>query len=315
MKLRRHYFILGALVLAALAIFLTINTYGNWAFAWQLRSKKIFGFLLAGVSIAFSSISFQTLTKSRFLTPSILGFDQFYVLLQTLLFFLIGGVEAVNFSRRPELFLIQILVGTVILVAFSAKFLARQNDLYLILMVGMILGTFFGSVSQFFQIMMDPNEFTLLQGKIFASFNNINTALLWWVTPLIVGCCVALVFLASQLDVLHLGVEKSQSLGIGVKKLRLIVLTLISLLVGCATAVAGPVTFLGFIVANLTYPLFGYKHRHLFFGGSLVAIFLLVAGQLLVEHVFHLNTTLSVVIEVTGGLYFLAALLKKRRQS
>lgn len=55
------------------------------AFAWKLRSQKIIVYLLVAIATGISTISFQTLTENRFLTPSILGIESFYVLLQTLL--------------------------------------------------------------------------------------------------------------------------------------------------------------------------------------------------------------------------------------
>ena len=55
------------------------------AFAWKLRSQKIVVYLLVAIATGISTISFQTLTENRFLTPSILGIESFYVLLQTLL--------------------------------------------------------------------------------------------------------------------------------------------------------------------------------------------------------------------------------------
>jgi iron complex transport system permease protein len=119
--------------------------------------------------------------------------------------------------------------------------------------------------------------------------------------------------LSSQLDVLHLGNSVAISLGIQLYRLQMISLILISLLVAISTALVGPVTFLGFIIANIAYTYFNtYRHRALLLVSSLIAVLFLVLGQFLVEHVFLLKTTLSVVIEFTGGLYFLFILLKRK---
>ncbi len=57
-----------------------------------------------------------------------------------------------------------------------------------------------------------------------------------------------------------------------------------------------------------------YRHRELFVAGSLIAVFLLVFGQLMVEQVFHLNTPLSVVIQFVGGVYFIWKIIAERKQ-
>lgn len=88
----------------------------------------------------------------------------------------------------------------------------------------------------------------------------------------------------------------------------------VSILVALSTALVGPVTFLGFIVANLTYQFLGtFRHRSLFVGSSLLGIFLLIVGQFFVEQVFKWNTTMSVVIEFIGGLYFISKILRERQ--
>src|SRR5574341_1537056 len=98
-----------------------------------------------------------------------------------------------------------------------------------------------------------------------------------------------------------------------VRALQLMSLLAISALVGVSTALVGPTSFLGFIVANISYQITRtYRHRAIFITGSLIAILLLVFGEFLVEHIFSFNTTLNVIIEFTGGCYFIGQILYKR---
>ncbi|WP_276676016.1 iron chelate uptake ABC transporter family permease subunit, partial [Caldibacillus debilis] len=79
-------------------------------------------------------------------------------------------------------------------------------------------------------------------------------------------------------------------------------------------ALAGPVTFLGLLVANLSYEyLKTYRHRELILGAILISIIALVGGQWIVERVFSFSTTLSVIINFIGGIYFIYLLLKENR--
>lgn len=302
-------------VCAMILIYLTYKTYGNWAFALELRGRKVLAFVFVGIAATFSTISFQTMTQNHFLTPNILGLDALYVFLQTLLFFFLGGTQLLGHETLST-FLINVLL-MVAVSSLLSMFLLRKskNDLFLLLMVGIILGTFFTSISTFLQVVMDPNEYDLLQGKLFASFGNVNTQYLLIAGGLIIGLVAYLWMKSPTLDVLHLGIEQASSLGVNVPRFQLILLLVISSLVALSTALVGPVTFLGFIVANMSYQLMGtYNHRQLFLGGSLLAIFLLVAGQWIVEQVFQLNTTLSIVIEFVGGIYFVGKIISERKQ-
>jgi iron complex transport system permease protein len=317
-QLQRTSVRLTLLVLAVIAVcllYLMYNTYGNWAFALELRGKKLAAFLFVGVAAAFGTISFQTMTQNHFLTPNILGLDSLYVFVQTLLFFFMGGQQMLG-TTSLSLFLTNVLLMVGTSVALSYFLLKKSNnDLFLLLMIGIILGTFFNSISTFLQVVMDPNEYDLLQGKLFASFGNVDSQYL-----LLAGVGILILVLilwrySYRLDVLHLGNDQARNLGINVSAFQLILLFIISGLVGLSTALVGPVTFLGFIVANVSYQLMNtYRHRELFAAASLVAVLLLVLGQFLIEQVFKLNTTLSIVIEFIGGLYFVGKIVSERKQ-
>ena len=74
MKISSYWLkIIVLLVLCALfsTLYLTYNTYGNFAFAFALRGKKILAFILVALATSVSTISFQTLTRNQFLTPGI----------------------------------------------------------------------------------------------------------------------------------------------------------------------------------------------------------------------------------------------------
>lgn len=296
-------------------LFLTYNTYGNWEFALRLRGKKLLAFVFVGIATSFSTITFQTVTHNHFLTPSILGFDSLYILIQTLLFFFMGHQTGSLFQSRYAMFGLNVvvMVGLSTILFF---FLLKKGDqnLYLLLMIGMVLGTFFSSASTFLQVLLDPNEYDKLQGKLFASFGNVDVSLLQLAGLLMAIAIIYLWQAAHKLDVLHLGKEKAMNLGIDVGKFQIRLLLAISLLVALSTALVGPVTFLGFIVANLTYQFMGtFRHRTLFIASSLLGILLLVVGQFFVEQVFKWNTTMSVVIEFIGGVYFVGKILAERK--
>ena len=305
------FVLLGVLAVGAILLFLTYRTYGNWDFALKLRGKKLAALALVGILTSFATISFQTVTENHFLTPNILGLDSLYVLIQTVSFFVFGGAQMLSQQSLAQ-FLGNIFLVT-LLSTLLAKALLKNRNLFLLLMVGMILGTFFSSISTFLQVIMDPNEYDLLQGKLFASFGNVDSQFLGIAAVLGLVLISLLWYWAPKLDVLHLGRDQAINLGIQVDRFQLVLLIIVSMLVAISTALVGPVTFLGFIVANVSCQLFAtYEHRILFSGGALLALVALVGGQFLVEQVFSLNTTLSVVIEFVGGIYFVAKIIQER---
>lgn len=314
MEYKAKLSLLALLALILTAVFLFINIGSNWSYILSRRGVKIASIILTGAAIAFSTVVFQTVTNNRILTPSIIGLDSLYLLIQTLLVFLFGSTTLTMMNKNVH-FLIN--VGLMVLFAgLLYKFLFKREgkNLYFLLLVGIICGTFFGSISTFMQVLIDPNEFLIVQDRMFASFNNVNSDLLTISVILLVLIGAYSLRFTKYLDALSLGREHAINLGIPydyvVKRLLIIVAVLISI----STALVGPITFLGLLVANVTYEFMKtYQHKYLLTGSVLISIIALVGGQLIVERVFTFSTTLAVIINLIGGIYFLYLLLRERR--
>ena len=116
------------------------------------------------------------------------------------------------------------------------------------------------------------------------------------------------------LDVLTLGKNQAVNLGVDYDKCVRRLLLGVTLYIAVATAMVGPISFLGLIIANIARQLFKtYRHTYLILGSALVGMVVLVAGQLVVERIYHYAVPISVFITVGGGIYFLYLLLSNRR--
>ena len=305
---------LALLVMGAIALYLTWGVDGHWDFALPRRLEQVAALVIVGVAIAVSTVIFQTLTQNRILTPSIMGFDALYVLLATTLVFALGS--AVAESIDPLL----MFVANAALMMGAATALFRwvlgdgTRGLYTMVLVGVIAGTFFGSLTSFMVRVMDPNEFDTLMDQLFASFNAIDTTLLGISAVALGAGIIAAYRMAPQLDVLTLGRERAITLGLDYDRTVAVLLAIVAGLVSVSTALVGPITFLGLLVANLAYQL-TRTHRHVvtLSAAGLLAIVALVLGQALLAHVLHFQGTLSSIINVVGGVYFIALLLKEAR--
>lgn len=285
-------------------------------YALRIRVPKVIAMIVVACCLGPATLIFQTITNNRVLTPSILGLTSLYLVAQTVIVFALGTTSALVVNRSYNFLFSLVLMSMVSLVIYRIIFKKNSGNLFLILLTGTVMGQFFSSISSFLQRMIDPNEFLALQNKMFASFRNINTEIL---VISIVG--VILLFVISfrelrNLDVIALGREHALNLGIDydpmVKKLMIIV----TLLVGIATALVGPITFLGFIVTNVARQIFKtYKHSYLLIGTILLGGITLAGGQALIEHVFSFTTTLSVIINLVGGIYFIGMLLYQSKSS
>ncbi|MEC0092367.1 iron chelate uptake ABC transporter family permease subunit [Paenibacillus macquariensis] len=307
--------ILFVIVIALIALFLLYQTGGHWDYVLPRRGKKILAMVITGSAIAFSTVVFQTITNNRILTPSILGLDSLYMLFQTFIIYAFGSTTLTSSDRN-----INFVISVALMIGFSGvfyKILFRkegQSNIYFLLLIGMILGTFFGSISSFMEVLIDPNEFLMLQDKMFASFNNVNTDLLIISIIGIFGVTLYFLKFIKYLDVISLGRDQAVNLGVNYDYVVKRLLVVVAILMSIATALVGPITFLGLLVVNVAHQfLKTYQHKYLIVGSILISIIALIGGQFIVEKVFTFSTTLSVIINFVGGAYFIYLLLKENK--
>ncbi len=303
--------ILAALAVAATAVFLMIDAQGQWDFVLPFRGRQVAAIIVVGYAVAISTVLFQTITTNRILTPSIMGFDALYMLIQTVVVFFLGSGQLVQLDPR-----LRFGVEVVAMVVFAGAlyfwlFLAAERSLHLLVLVGIIFGVMFRSVTNFLQRLIEPNDFAVLQDAAFASFNAIDQTLLWITIAIVLGVTIVMVRMLPVFDVLALGRETAINLGVNYRQSVTVALVLVTVLVAVSTALVGPITFFGLLVANLAYMLVGSPfHRFVLPAAALLAIVALVGGQTILERVFSFNSSLSIVIEFVGGIMFIVLLVR-----
>lgn len=309
----RRILALSAVLFTACVVFLLWGLKGRVWFILELRSIKLLALLLVGSAIGVSTVMFQTVSGNRILTPSIMGFDALFLLLQTLLVLFLGGF---GYAQLPSV--ITFLGETALMMAaamllFGMLLSRNRRDIQLMILVGVIFGLLFRSLTIFVQRLIDPSEFAMLQGAMFASFGAVNR------TELLISAVIcALVFgwvwrRISQFDVIALGRGSALSLGLPYDKIQIHVLAAIAALVSVSTALVGPITFLGLLAASFAHSLMrSHRHTLLIPAAALIAALVLVVGQTLFERIFRLQSTLAIMIEFFGGLLFLVMVAKGR---
>lgn len=306
---------LSLVALAAIAVFMAYNLRGSLAYALELRGRRVAGMALVGFAVGYSSVLFHTITHNRILTPSLMGFDALYLLIQMSAAFFLGTFAFLQIDVRIRF---GVEVGLMMVFAtllYRLLFGRGQRDLYLLVLVGIVMGTMFSSLTSLVSRMIDPNEFMTLQDRMFANFSTVNQELLVVSAVAIAAVTVVSLPMLRQLDVIALGREHATNLGVDHQRVVRRSLLVIAVMVSVSTALVGPVTFLGLLVANLAYQLTGtFRHRYTVPAAAMIAIASLVGGQFILQNLLGSQTRLSVIISFVGGLYFLALLYREARR-
>lgn len=302
--------ILSLLTLIMVAVFMFANSNNLDAYALKNRSLQIIAIIIVAICIGVSTLIFQTLCNNKILTPAIIGLDSLYMLLQSALIFSLGSAN-LSVYKNDVNFLISLLCMIIFSLGLYKILFSSDRSIYLIMLLGLVFGTLFGTLSSFFEVLIDPDEFMVIQGRMFASFDNIAFDVLSLAFVFTLLTLLYTLKYVKFLDPLNLGKDLAINLGINYQKISKQLMIIIAILTAISTALVGPITFLGLLVVNITYELFKTaKHSILLCACVLISILALVSGVFFVSRVFAYNTTISVIINFLGGIYFIYLVLK-----
>ena len=319
---RRYWLVVGALVVAALLFTAGLLSWGNpmefgtrgyWLIA-QRRLNSVIAMAVVALCQAVATVAFQTVTNNRIITPSIMGFESLYVAIHTSTVYFLGAA-GLNNARTLEMFVVQLVLMVGLSLILYTWLLAGDNpNMHAMLLVGIVLGGGLGSVSTFMQRLLTPSEFDVLTARLFGSVNNADPAYYPLAVPLVLVAAGLMVLNSRRLNVLGLGRDVAVNLGVNHKKHAVFTLVLVSVLIAVSTALVGPMTFLGFLVATLAYQFADtYDHRYVFPMAALLGYCILAGAYFVMNHIFYAQGVVSIIIELVGGLTFLIVVLRKGR--
>ena len=300
------------LVVALIYLFIGID-FEIFRYQFISRFRKLVLMILVGGAIAASVVIFQAITTNRLLTPSIMGLDAVYMFVKVLLVF-VFGVQSAFVTNIYLSFATSLLVMIVFsLLLFQGIFRIGDVSIYLILLIGVILGTFFRSITGFLELIINPEDFLAVQSSMFANFDASNSKLVMLCGVILIILIIITVIAIPYLDVLLLGKDQAINLGLSYKMITRLLLILVAILVSVSTSLVGPITFLGLLTVNLAHELMKtYEHKYILPATICLSWLSLFIAQGVVENLFEATTQVSIIIDLVGGTYFIYLLIKRR---
>lgn len=285
-----------------------------FAYALQIRMPKLIVMVITAFAIGGASLVFQSVINNTIVTPCLLGMNSLYTLIHTAVVFFAGTGSVLAHNGNAAFAVDLVIMGVTATLIYGWLFRKTKYNVLYVLLIGTVLTSFFSSIQSTLTRVMDPNEYDNLLSTLVASFSNVNSEIIG-VSLLVLG---GLVFVLRKdlalLNVITLGRQQAVNLGVDYDRTIRRLLLGVTVCIAVATAMVGPISFLGLIIANLARQLLQtFRHGQLILGSALFGIIVLVAGQLIVEHVFTYAIPVSVFITVGGGIYFLYLLLTRRR--
>mgnify|MGYP002433744241 CR=1 FL=1 len=299
-----------AIIIVAAFLFIGVKFHNHKLLRYAMKLR------ITAFAIGAATIIFQSVINNTIVTPCLLGMNALYTLIHTSVVFVLGS-GSILFTNDNLSFLVDlVLMGIIATVVYSWLFKMTGHNVLYVLLVGTVLTSFFSSIQSTLTRVMDPNEYDTLLTSLVASFSNINSEII--IFSVIILALIGVIFRKelALLDVITLGKEQAINLGVDYDRCIRRLLLAVTLCIAVATAMVGPISFLGLIIANISRQLLKtYRHTQLIAGAALMGVIALIGGQFIVERVFVYSIPISVFITVAGGIYFLYLILKGSRHN
>ena len=313
----RNFLLLLLLTAGVCFSYLLINSHIDkpklFQYILSLRVPTLLVMMIASFAIGSASIIFQSIINNRIVTPCLLGMNSMYTLVHTAVVFAAGSGSVLATNSNLSFAVDLVVMSVTATFIYSYMFRKTGNNVLYVLLIGTVLSSFFGSIQSTMIRVMDPNEYDALLTSLVADFNNVQVKVIAFSVILLVTLTIFLWKDLQLLDVITLG--KAQAINLGVDydgTIRRLLLGVV-LCIAIATAMVGPISFLGLIIANLSRQLFKtHKHSYLIGGSVLIGMIAMIAGQTISQHIYSYAVPISTLITIGGGIYFLYLLLFKK---
>lgn len=313
----RKLIVLTVIVTGVCAAYLIIHAYPEnpklFRYILSRRVPTLIVMMIAAFAIGSASMIFQSIINNRIVTPCLLGMNSMYTLVHTAVVFVAGSGSVLAANSNLSFFADLIVMSVTATFVYSYLFQKTGNNVLYVLLIGTVLSSFFGSIQSTMIRVMDPNEYDTLLTTLVADFNHVNVEIIVFSLLLIGALTLFLRKELKLLDVIALGKVQAINLGVDYDRTIRRLLLGVVLCIAVATAMVGPVSFLGLLIANLARQLLKtHKHCYLITGAALMGMIAIIAGQLISQHVFSYAVPVSTFITIGGGIYFLYLLLFKK---
>lgn len=321
---------LGCAAVAA-ACFALAVTFGEEPLSWSqlsvpgspdetiffaLRLPRVLLAALVGMALAASGAALQSVLRNPLADPFVLGVSGGAALGATIALAL-GLSTAVAQLSATSVFALAGALAATLLVLLVGR-LAGGSTPHTTLLAGVIFNAFALAAITFIKALVAPDRLGEILFWLAGALGHETWGTLGVTAAVVLGSVLALFVLAPRLNLLTLGDEDAQSLGLDARRTRLWLLVITSLAVAAVVSLSGLVGFVGLLVPHLARLLFGADQRLALPASALLGAAFLMLADLFARvlfRVFHTEPPVGVITALLGGPLFLLLMVRARRDA
>ena len=276
----------------------------------ELRLPRLILAMAVGASLGLSGAVLQGLLRNPLAEAGLLGISTGAAL---------GAVVAIYYGLTASFALATPLLGLVggFIAAALAFALSRSGGTLALILAGAAVSSV-AAAGLALALNLAPNPYAAFEITtwLLGSLADRTWDHVWLGVPFMLVGCGLLFLTAPALDALSLGETQAESLGVNLRRVRLLALTGTAMAVGAATAVTGAVGFIGLVAPHLVRPFVGYRPGRVLLPSALLGAVLLLAadvGSRLMS--YNTEIKLGVITSIIGAPFFLWLVLSMRKRA
>lgn len=277
---------------------------------YEIRLPRTLLAILIGGSLGLCGAGLQGLVRNPLASPSLFGAPS-AAALGAVIMISSGLAGALSFALP-----VAGMVGALTSVGALMLLAGRDAPIIVLLLAGLVLSSF-AAAGTSLALNLSPNPFAALEVVfwLLGSLEDRSFQHIWMAGPFILIGSILIATQARALKVMSLGEDTATSLGVDVRRLRLVLIVGVAMAVGAGVSVAGTIGFIGLVAPHLVRPIVGYDPARVLLPATLAGACLLLAADLLVRLVPTSGEPLKVgvVTALVGAPFFLGLVLRERR--
>jgi len=237
-----------------LATIFTPQSDAGWNFIiWEFRLPKALTAILVGAGLSVSGLMMQTLFRNPLAGPYVLGISSGASLGVAIFVMLLGfGSVGMIGSNFGNLGLVGAsILGSVLVMLLVIVVSLRVRDSVSVLIIGIMFGSITGAIVSVLQYFSDPDSVHSFLVWTFGSISGVTWKQFWFFSPLVIIGLIISFGLHKPLNAWLLGENYARGIGMDVKRSRLFLIILTSIIAGALTAFTGPIAFIGVAVPHI----------------------------------------------------------------
>ena len=276
---------------------------------WNIRLPRILSAIFIGASLAVAGSTYQGMFRNPLVSPDILGVSSGASL---------GAAIAILFGASDMIIQLSAFAGGVAAV-FASYLISRKSahshTLSLVLTGSMIMSLCNAGVT-LIKYMADPND--VLQQITFWLMGSLTKtdmdAFRWSFVPMLIGLGLILIF-RWQINLLTLDEEEARSLGINIKRYRILFITASTMLSAAAVCLGGMIGWVGLMIPHLARALVGVDYNRLIPASAILGAGYLVIMDDIARSLLSMELPLGVVTSVLGAPFFIYLIIKRKERA